>query len=981
MQTIQKGFGLLFIVLCLTQAAAIKNSGSGSLATIGQHAHEAGLNSDSSANQQVDLQAQFALRSIVTRLLEVDGHAPQLHEVMSAASEKVDVKKVAQRLQQRNLPTDVMALVNAAGSATEAHKKVSGPFSEASLTKAREVLNEMVEASQKELDAKIIDCQTYKEANRATFDQIQTDLARLGEQIADTERMKLEANNGIISTKAQIAQEKESMRTEQTEFDRVRLEDNADMAIKQNDLEVFQFILEFTKCEEEGTVLLQHETNQPQFNICESHDELILNFGDKVMQEKYERKLTPTSRKEIRRILGEVSVAQAAHASLLQVGEEPAAGPPKEAPTSAPIMSATVPVAEGSGDSGELKCPPTPPDCGLLHDKMSLMWGTYKDQVDQLQHEMDMKDAAWTELKANFLTKLKILGNTLNTFSGQLAEATANLNADHEESRSKLAQKIQVEAEYEDYMGKCKVRIEWILFQDICAIVVTRNAVLVDSTVCPTAEIFDCAVEDWVPGTCSMSCDDSCPHPTDPFQCGGWQTLNRRILTKPNPCGLSCPDLTYQKKCNQMKCPVDCIMSEWSDYSKCTKDCEAGVQQRTRDIMTMAKNGGEWCEPPTEQRACNTGSCDRDCSLTDWSQWTPCSMACTPSGGESGFSKRQRDVVVPTRGEGKCPVGDSADRLENKDCNTQPCTGNEECYAVQDLILAIDGSGSLTADNFDILKEYVVNLIKRFKGEINESELMKVGVVQFGNGEIMADGSISNAVKVLPLTSDMASVEEATSGMQYLKGFTNMAQGLVLAEAMFTENGRADSQSAIMVITDGKPSFSFQTQQVVDGLEEKGIQRYFITITESEGTETELMKKWASAPWYTNHLHIPGFLELMASNQTYVQEAVVMFCPMSQSPSVCHAILYQHGNFAGWKVDFPEGAYQMQSMIDRGAPNDDASALKVFGEKCVATLYQHWDFSGYDIDYPEGIYSFRQFLRQGAANDDVSSVQVWKNDY
>jgi len=302
---------------------------------------------------------------------------------------------------------------------------------------------------------------------------------------------------------------------------------------------------------------------------------------------------------------------------------------------------------------------------------------------------------------------------------------------------------------------------------------------------------------------------------------------------------------------------------------------------------------------------------------------------------------------------------------------------------VQDLILAIDGSGSLTADNFDILKEYVVNLIKRFKGEINESELMKVGVVQFGNGEIMADGSISNAVKVLPLTTDMASVEEAVSGMQYLKGFTNMAQGLVLSDAMFTENGRADAQSAIMVITDGKPSFTFQTQQVVDGLEEKGIQRYFITITESEGTETELMKKWASAPWYTNHLHIPGFLQLMASNQTYVQEAVVMFCPMSQSPSVCHAILYQHGNFGsdGWKVDFPEGAYQMQSMIDRGAPNDDASAIKVFGTNCVATLYQYWDFSGYDIDYPEGIYSFRQFLREGAQNDDVSSVQVWKNEW
>merc|ERR1719183_2250746 len=100
-----------------------------------------------------------------------------------------------------------------------------------------------------------------------------------------------------------------------------------------------------------------------------------------------------------------------------------------------------------------------------------------------------------------------------------------------------------------------------------------------------------------------------------------------------------------------------------------------------------------------------------------------------------------------------------------------------------------------------------------------------------------------------------------------------------------------------MTITDGRPSFSFQTSQVVDNLEDKGVQRYFITITENEGTETDLMKAWASAPWYTNHLHIPGFLQLMSSNETYVQENVVMFCPMSQSPALCHAIIYQHGDF------------------------------------------------------------------------------------
>ena len=42
---------------------------------------------------------------------------------------------------------------------------------------------------------------------------------------------------------------------------------------------------------------------------------------------------------------------------------------------------------------------------------------------------------------------------------------------------------------------------------------------------------------------------------------------------------------------------------------------------------------------------------------------------------------------------------------------------------------------------------------------------MKIGVVQFGNGEITCHGIIS-------LTSDIASVKAAIEGMEYKKGFT-----------------------------------------------------------------------------------------------------------------------------------------------------------------------------------------------------------------
>ena len=51
---------------------------------------------------------------------------------------------------------------------------------------------------------------------------------------------------------------------------------------------------------------------------------------------------------------------------------------------------------------------------------------------------------------------------------------------------------------------------------------------------------------------------------------------------------------------------------------------------------------------------------------------------------------------------------------------------------------------------------------------------MKIGVVQVGNGEITCHGIIS-------LASDIASAKAAIEGMEYKKGFTNMAQALTLA--------------------------------------------------------------------------------------------------------------------------------------------------------------------------------------------------------
>merc|ERR550514_512403 len=228
------------------------------------------------------------------------------------------------------------------------------------------------------------------------------------------------------------------------------------------------------------------------------------------------------------------------------------------------------------------------------------------------------------------------------------------------------------------------------------------------SKVSPPEKIVDCGVSAWIPGECSVPCDDKCPN-KDPYKCGGIQTLTREVVVRNNEFGLLCPMLARKRKCNQAKCPVNCGQSRWSRWSKCSKDCEGGVQGRTRSVLVQPKNGGRSCNTAAESRPCNTGSCDRDCSLKKWSQWSPCSVAC---GG--GFQERWRRVTRPIRGKGKCPKKKSNKRYGIKDCNVHECVGDEICIAKQDLVLAIDGSGSLAESGWKIIKDFAAKHVDKY---------------------------------------------------------------------------------------------------------------------------------------------------------------------------------------------------------------------------------------------------------------------------
>jgi len=915
------------------------------------------------ADSEMGVSAEISetLQGMAMDLLSVhpmEGMA-SVRDGMKAVSGKLDLKTALKAVSHKNLPTEVRALVKSASTST-------GGFDETSMGKARIALNDLVEAAWVELDDKIIECKEYQEMNRATFDQVVTDISRLVEQITDLERVETESLEGIAKTEQQIKDVEAELSKETKIYNYNYAKNSEELTRRQNDLDVFQFILTFTRCPD-ATSLMQSSVNETRICAIKGGGHAMC-FQNHATQTKFNQMMSHSSKHAISQILAEVEGHKLPN--FLQMSQEPASTGNSFTTTPNPAIAAAMstqssPVAGGDeplpkgfvpapfcceaygvscGKSGGgLMCSPDPPDCGLLHDKLSLMWGDYKDKVDELTMEMNKNAYLFEELKITLNDQITLLANTKARFAMMLSEARSNLAADREEVKAKEQQKLDLEKAYLEFMKKCCERVKWIMFQDMCALIVVRNAVLATSTECPGDQIVDCDVDNWVGQKCTVECDDSCPDvpdATEVYTCGGWQHINRKVVVQPpDECGLRCPALGRTKKCNQKKCPVDCEMSEWSGWSKCTADCEGGVRSRTRSLIVKPKNGGLACNTAEETEACNTMSCDRDCRLAGWTDWTPCSVAC---GG--GMQSRAKHVLIPTRGFGKCPKEDGRKRFQEQQCNTQDCVGDEICVANQDLVIAIDGSGSVREGGFDILKNYALDLVSKYQSEYFGAGAMKIGLIEFGNGIIMDDGvTVSPAMNVHALTADLGAIKTSIEGMVQKKGFTNMAQAFALAETMYTSAGRKGSQSALLVITDGKPSFQFQTNELVEQLDDKGVQRFFVVVSDNEKS-LDLMKNWASVPWETNLLHIPGEAVLQADQSLWSQKALTLFCPAAMSPE-----LMTTKERSGGFMHVKDGGYcgERGALLSTDVQDAEGCAFLANGAGAESFLLGTWFRRGY----------------------------------
>ncbi|KAL2310000.1 hypothetical protein Nmel_006237 [Mimus melanotis] len=163
-----------------------------------------------------------------------------------------------------------------------------------------------------------------------------------------------------------------------------------------------------------------------------------------------------------------------------------------------------------------------------------------------------------------------------------------------------------------------------------------------------------CMMSDWITWSpCSVSC--------------GMGTRSRERYVKQFPeDGSMCKVPTEEtEKCvvNEECYTIPCLLSPWSEWSDCSVTCGKGMRTRQRMLKSAAELGD--CNEELEQaEKCMLPECPIDCELTEWSQWSECNTSC----GKGHMIRTRMIKIEPQFGGAACP-----ETVQRAKCRVRKC--------------------------------------------------------------------------------------------------------------------------------------------------------------------------------------------------------------------------------------------------------------------------------------------------------------------
>jgi len=246
-------------------------------------------------------------------------------------------------------------------------------------------------------------------------------------------------------------------------------------------------------------------------------------------------------------------------------------------------------------------------------------------------------------------------------------------------------------------------------------------------------------------------------------------------------------------------------------------------------------------------------------------------------------------VVEKAQGEGHCAGQWSKERLEYKKCNMIVCpmipkVPVMKCNKRVDIVMLLDGSGSLGQKGWDAEMEAAQNFLSAFKPKNGNT---KISVILFSGprtwaGVKMCMGGSSKkkvdikkcGVKIFNYFSrNIKNVRQRILGLEWPQGSTLTSLALATAKAELSF-ARKSAKSIVIVFTDGRP-MSYRKTETAAMQVRKAARLIWVPI--SGRAPLAFIKKVATRRWQENVVLAKSYKKL--ASPTLANHLLADMCP------------------------------------------------------------------------------------------------------
>merc|ERR1719478_933536 len=806
----------------------------------------------------------------------------QMHsESMASMMRTMTPEKAWQVLEKHNLTTPALIEVTSALHGTQSRLRKQ-PKGYAGLDGARKLLNDMIFESMSKYDAEIAKCTEYYAKQCAAMEVCRGQIAASNYIAANSRALILDSQATINKCEVDIPTRKLELKQHNLKCKHELNKLHERLKVVMGDIAVMTTILEMTDCE--GTKFLQMQ--KLALLHCEGS---CSNNGDAAGNKSFVTFNDPELRHKVSQLQSSMShqLMQDHFADLYQGIEALESVESSQNPiinktkfNNPPLPRTKVPGKPGPYPKQWVsKCGchmGKTPMCYKLQGRFLLIQAGIQDERDNLLEQVADLEKSCEDMKETIETDIANDEDMLSNAQTKLAGATEKEATAGETARQTAAENEQMNNDLVKQMKTCSGN--YINFEtELCALKKIRGELYKMKGGGHSAFFQDCEVSKWDPEECTKVC------------ASGEQKLSRNVLTHPNG-GAKCLPLAAVRSCNNKPCPVNCKLSTWSGWSKCSADCGGGVTQRLREVKVAMKYGGKPCGETSETKACNGQACEKNCELTEWTAWSFCSKDC-----DGGTKKRQKFIKKEAGGAGKCADEWSLKRLQYKKCAMNRCKLAEgqkvlTCNKTLDMVLLLDGSATMGKKGFANELTAARMLIDSFSGPGAKGNFAVIlfsgprtwsGVSKCtGKSAKKVDAEKVCGIKTVShFTQDLKKVKQLIAGLTFPKGGALTSLALLKAKAELGL-GRKTAQSNVIVFSAGRP-LSYRKTEMASKVLRKLARLVWVPV--SANAPLKYIKKWATRRWQENVINVKSMDRL--ERPEVITHIVANICP-KRSPKL-----------------------------------------------------------------------------------------------